>query len=73
MLPSEPRRFWVSSMIVPTYSGGVMTVALTYGSSISAILSRAGSLAGLSICSTFPSVIVTRKTTEGEVAIRSRL
>ena len=60
-------------MIVPTYSGGVITVALTYGSSISAILSRAGSFAGLSMLSTEPSVSVTRKTTDGDVAIRSRL
>ena len=72
MLSSVPRRFCVISMIAPTYSGGVMIVALTYGSSIERIAVGAGSFDGLSIITIVPSLRTTRKTTDGDVAIRSR-
>ena len=73
MLSSVPRRPCVISMMAPTYSGGEMIVALTYGSSIEAIVVGGGSFEGLSTINSLPSLRTTRKSTDGEVAIRSRL
>ena len=53
------------------YSAGVRIIAVMIGSSIFAIRPVSGSLAGLSISRTSPSVVVTRYSTPGAVVTRS--
>ena len=55
----------------PTYSAGVMIIAVMTGSSIFSMLPGSGSFAGLSISRTSPSVVVTRYNTPGAVVTRS--
>ena len=55
----------------PTCSAGVRIIAVMTGSSIFLIRPASGSLAGLSISCTSPSVVVTRYSTPGAVVTRS--
>ena len=55
----------------PTNSAGVRIIAVMTGSSIFSIRPASGSLAGLSISWTTPSVVVTRYSTPGAVVTRS--
>ncbi len=57
----------------PTYSAGVRIIAVMTGSSMVAMLPASGSLDGLSISRTSPSVVVTRYSTPGAVVTRSML
>ena len=57
--------------MAPTNSDGVSTVAVITGSSILAMVPASGSLAGLSISTMPPSVVVTRYRTPGAVVTRS--
>ena len=55
-----PRLSWQSCRIGPTNSDGVRIIAVMTGSSSLVMRPASGSLAGLSISCTSPSVVVTR-------------
>ncbi len=62
----------LSSMIAPTKSGGTRIVTLRYGSSMRSSTPASGMSCGEWIASTSPFVRVTRYSTDGAVASRSR-
>ena len=55
MWSNTPRRSWHSSMTVPTYSFGTITLALTYGSSTCSMRPASGICEGLRTSTTSPA------------------